>query len=237
MRTRFQYRETLLTVLCDDGMERVITDAVLEARSEIESKISDDPFFGITYDPYPASGKDGALVRRMCEASVEAEVGPMAGVAGAVAVHVAERLIGAGSSIAVVENGGDIAFMSPEPVPVGIFADHPVFRNLGFMMASDAVTGICSSSRTVGPSVSLGRSRISTVFADDVVLADCFATRLGNIVTDEGNLKESVELIGSSPGVKGCMACIGEKVAMFGDIPEMVPVDCSGITPSDLRPD
>lgn len=231
MRFGLSYRESVLTVLCDDGLRGVAFDAMMEARYEIESKISEDPFFGITYDPYPASPGDGDVVRRMCEASVTAGVGPMAGVAGAVALRIAERLVETGSSHAVVENGGDIAFYSPEPRLVGIFADHPVFRDLAFSVSSDRIVGICSSSRTVGPSVSFGASSISTVFSDDVVLADCCATALGNLVKDEGTIRGAVETIGSLDGVRGCMACCGDKVAVFGDVPELVPADCAGFDP------
>ena len=234
MRFGLSYRESILTVVCDDGLRDAAFDAMMEARYSVESKISEDPFFGITYDPYPASPGDDELVRRMCDASAVAGVGPMAGVAGAVAVHIAERLVEMGSSYAVVENGGDIAFYSPEPRLVGIFADHPVFRNLAFSVSSDRIIGICSSSRTVGPSVSFGTSSISTVFSDDVILADCCATALGNLVRDEASIQGAVEDIGSRAGVRGCMACCGDKVAMFGDIPEMVPADCSELGPSPL---
>ena len=215
MRFPLAYRESILTVVCDDGLRDAAFDALMEARFSIESKISEDPFFGITYDPYEASPGDDPIVRRMCEASRVAGVGPMAGVAGAVALHVAERLLSEGSSHAIVENGGDIAFFSPEPRLVGIFADHPVFRDLAFSMSSDRIVGMCSSSRTVGPSVSLGSSSISTVLSDDVVLADCCATALGNLVRDEQTL----------------LACCGDKVAMFGSLPEIVPADCSALEP------
>ena len=234
MRFGLSYRESILTVVCDDGLRDAAFDAMMEARYSVESKIAEDPFFGITYDPYPASPGDDELVRRMCDASAVAGVGPMAGVAGAVAVHIAERLVESGSSYAVVENGGDIAFYSPEPRLVGIFADHPVFRDLAFSVSSDRIIGICSSSRTVGPSVSFGTSSISTVFSDDVILADCCATALGNLVRDEASIQGAVEDIGSRAGVRGCMACCGDKVAMFGDIPEMVPADCSELGPSPL---
>ena len=230
MRTRFRYKETILTILCDEGMDRVISDAVFEARSIIESKIAEDPFFGITYDPYPVDDGDDPLIQNMRRASELSGVGPMSGVAGAVALRTAERLVEAGSSVAVVENGGDIAFYSPGPVPVGLFADHPVLTDMAFLMESDHITGVCSSSRTVGPSVSFGNSSISTVFSDDVILADCCATALGNLVKDEGSLQSSVERIGSLEGVKGCMSCCGDKVAIYGDIPEIVPADCSSIS-------
>ena len=234
MRFGLSYRESILTVVCDDGLRDAAFDAMMEARYSVESKIAEDPFFGITYDPYPASPGDDELIRRMCDTSAIAGVGPMAGVAGAVAVHIAERLVESGSSYAVVENGGDIAFYSPEPRLVGIFADHPVFRDLAFSVSSDRIVGICSSSRTVGPSVSFGTSSISTVFSDDVILADCCATALGNLVRDEASIQSAVEDIGSRAGVRGCMACCGDKVAMFGDIPEMVPADCSELGPSSL---
>ncbi len=227
MRFDLSYRESILRVVCDDGLRDAAFDAMMEARYSVEAKISQDPFFGITYDPYPSSPGDDDIIRRMCDASAVAGVGPMAGVAGAVALHVAERLISEGSSHAIVENGGDIAFYSPEPRLVGIFADHPVFRDLAFSVSSDRIVGICSSSRTVGPSVSLGSSSISTVFADDVVLADCCATALGNLVRDESHIQDAVRDIGSREGVSGCMACCGDKVAMFGSLPEIVPADCS----------
>ncbi len=229
MKTRFQYKETIVTIICDDGLQDLAFDAIFEARSIIESKIDSDPFFGITYDPYEPLRGDHELIRRMCDASVLSGVGPMAGVAGAVATFTVEILVENGSSKAIVENGGDIAFYSPETVPVGIFADHPVFRDMAFAMRSDKTIGVCSSSRTVGPSVSLGHSSISTVFADDVILADCCATALGNLVTDIDSIADAVEKIGSIEGVDGCMACCDDKVAMFGELPELVPADCSSV--------
>ena len=230
MRTRFQYRDTILSIVCDDGMSGIVRDAVLESWFILESKIGDDPFFGITYDPDPVMNNDHDMIRRMCSASQSSGVGPMAGVAGAVAENVARKLMEGGSSVAIVENGGDIAFYSEEPVSVGIFADHPVFRDVAFSISSDHMIGICSSSRTVGPSVSFGNSSISTVFSDDVILADCCATALGNMVTDVSSLQGAVETVGSIEGVTGCMACCDDKVAFFGDVPPMIPADCGNIT-------
>ncbi len=206
---------------------------MLEIREAIEAKIAEDPFFGITYDPYPSSPGDPEVVKRMCDASEIAGVGPMAGVAGAVANHIANRLIEAGSSVAVVENGGDIALMSPEPVLVGIYTDHPILRDMAFSVSTPTVVGICSSSRTVGPSVSLGASSISTVFSNDVVLADCCATALGNLVKRPEVLESAVERIGVLLGVRGCMACCGDSVGIFGVLPAIVSVDCSTLVPED----
>lgn len=223
MKHRFQYRETIVSIVCDDSYLRVAQDAIFEARSIIESKIAEDPFFQMTYEPYQAGPEDHDLISRMCNASILADVGPFAGVAGAVAVYAVERMREAGAKEAIVENGGDIAFLSDRSVPVGLFADHPVLKDVAFSVRSEGITGICSSSAKIGPSVSLGNSNVCTVFSDDVILADCCATALGNLVKDEDSMAAALETIGGITGVKGCLACIGGKVAMFGEIPELVP--------------
>ena len=223
MREVFRYKETILTIVTDPEHMKVVKDAVFEAREVIEAKIAEDPFFGITYDPYPPVDSDHELIRRMCAASVLAGVGPMAGVAGAVAVHSVEAARDAGAREVIVENGGDIAFLSDRTVPVGLFADHPVFRDVAFAVSSEGITGICSSSAKIGPSVSLGGSDVCTVFSDDVILADCCATALGNLVTSSEVMSEALERMCEVSGVKGCLAVCGGKVAVCGSVPEMVP--------------
>ena len=223
MKHRFQYKETIVSIVCDDRYLRVAEEAIFEARTIIESKVAEDPFFQMTYEPYRAGPEDHDLIARMCSASVLANVGPFAGVAGAVAVYAVERMRDAGAKEAIIENGGDIAFLSDHSVLVGLFADHPVLKDIAFNVRSKGITGICSSSAKIGPSVSLGNSNVCTVFSDDVILADCCATALGNLVKDEDTIASALETIGSIKDVKGCLACIGDKVAMFGEVPEMVP--------------
>ena len=66
-------------------------------------------------------------------------------------------------------------------------------------------------------------------------MADCCATALGNLVKDEGSLQGAVTDIGSRNGVTGCLACCGDKVAMFGSLPEIVRADCSDLDPYRTR--
>ncbi len=228
MRAEFRCGETILTLVSDGESIRIGERAAMEARAIVEDKIRGDPFFGITYEPYLESGKDPELIRRMCRASSAAGVGPMAGVAGAIAEYAAGKMVESGAGEAIVENGGDIALYSPgREIPIGIYAEDSVLRDIAFLVGSDRITGICSSSARIGPSVSLGSSDLCTVFSDDVALADCCATALGNSVRgpDEGGLSSAAEKIGSIDGVKGCVAVCGGKVAFFGDIPEMVPAE------------
>lgn len=225
MKHHFEVGETAVTVICDDSYLRTAEQAVFDARQMIERKISDDPFFGTTYDPYPVSAGDDELIKRMCQASVSAGVGPMAGVAGAVAVYTVERVSEAGASHVIVENGGDIALKIDRDVTVGVFQDDERFRDIAFRVPKrDGIFGICSSSGNIGPSVSFGKSSISTVFSDDVILADACATALGNLVGNgsEDELSKALEEIGSTDGVDGCVCISNGLFATFGNVPELI---------------
>ncbi len=237
MRTHFEIGETAVTVISDDAYFKVAEQAIFEARERILRKISEDPFFMTTYDPYPESEDDDDIIRRMCRASKLANVGPMAGVAGAVAVFAVERMVEAGAPYAIVENGGDVAMKIDHDVTVGVFQDDEKFRDLAFRIpARDGVFGVCSSSGKIGPSVSFGSSGISTVFSDDVILADACATALGNMIKEGSGkeLSEALETIGGIDGVDGC-ACISNGLyAVFGNVPELVRADHGELKASSI---
>ena len=222
MRARFQVEESIVTIVSDEPYVRIAEKAVFEARESISRKIREDPFFEVTYEPYPVDPADDELVRRMCRASIVAGVGPMAGVAGAVAVHAVERMAEAGAEEAIVENGGDIALHIDRDVTIGIFAGDSPLKDVALHVpAREGIFGICSSSGKIGPSVSFGRSDICTVFSDDVLLADACATALGNMIGG-GDLETPMDRICSVEGVEGCLVSADGKVAMQGKVPELV---------------
>ena len=228
MKSHFEIGETAVTVISDEEYISVAEQAIFEARERILRKISEDPFFMTTYDPYPVSDEDDDLIRRMCEASQLADVGPMAGVAGAVAVFAVEKMAEAGAPYAIVENGGDIAMKTDRDVTVGVFQDDERFRELAFRIPKrDGIFGVCSSSGNIGPSVSFGKSSISTVFSDNVILADACATALGNLlmVGEANEMSSALEKIGNIAGVDGCAAISNGLFAMFGDVPELIKAD------------
>ena len=237
MRHHFEIGETAVTVVSDERFIAVAEAAIFEARERILRKISEDPFFMTTYDPYPVSEDDDPLIKRMCQASQKADVGPMAGVAGAVAVFAVERMVEAGAEYAIIENGGDIALHIDRDITVGVFQDDERFKDIAFRIKKrDGIFGVCSSSGKIGPSVSFGSSSISTVFSDDVILADACATALGNLIKDgEGKeFSSALERIGSVEGVDGCVGIFNGLFAMFGDVPELVRGDQKGTTASGI---
>ena len=225
VKTHFEVGQTALAIVCDDSFLGVVKDAVFEARGIIESKISEDPFFGITFDPYPPSDDDDPLIRRMCQSSERANVGPMAGVAGAVAEYAVSAAVEKGCGHIIVENGGDIAMFTDAKTHIGLFAGEKGFEDLAMEVGpTGRIYGICSSSGKIGPSVSFGSSGICTVFSKDTVLADCCATALGNLIVagTKDELAHSSEEICSIEGVDGCICVCNGSMSICGDVPELV---------------
>ena len=225
VRTHYEVGQTALSIICDDSYLNVVHEAVFEAREAVESKISEDPFFGTTFDPYPVSESDRPLIKRMCNASVLAGVGPMAGVAGAVADHAVRAAVAKGCRHIIVENGGDISMATDRDIRIGVFAGEPKFDDLALLIRpTSGIKGICSSSGKIGPSVSFGSSGICTVFSDDTILADCCATALGNMIREgtQEEMASASESIASIDGVDGCLCVCNGRMAVCGNIPELV---------------
>jgi ApbE superfamily uncharacterized protein (UPF0280 family) len=218
VREHFEIGETAVTIVAEP-------EHIFQARRDLQIFIATDPFFQLTFEPYQAPADAPPIVGRMCRAATVAGVGPMAAVAGAIAEAAVKAMVDHGARHAIVDNGGDIALILSEETAVGIYAGQSDFRGLAYLLPpTDGIYGVCTSSGTVGPSISLGRADAATVFAKDVALADACATALGNLVVDEDEetLGEAVQRIGSFPGVDGCVAMIGSHMAMRGNVPEMV---------------
>ena len=76
--------------------------------------------------------------------------------------------------------------------------------------------GVCTSSGTVGPSLSFGRADAVCVLSSSASLADAAATAIGNVVKSPGDISAGLE---TAPviGVKG-VVIIGEKMGAWGGV-------------------
>jgi ApbE superfamily uncharacterized protein (UPF0280 family) len=221
IRHHFQLKETIATVLADSP--EVITGAcrgMEDARLSIERYIRQDPFFQTSFDPLPVDTSD-PVIRIMARAADAARVGPMAAVAGTVAGAGVQAAIAGGAGFCVIDNGGDIALVSDRTVRVGLYAGtSPLSGAYAFVIdPRPGIYGICTSSATVGPSISLGTADSVTVFAPDPSLADAVATRVCNDlrVDDQSCLDEVPD------GVDGIFAVFGGVSIISGIIPTLVP--------------
>jgi ApbE superfamily uncharacterized protein (UPF0280 family) len=231
IREHFQYRTTITTLLAEEEAHiEAAKIAMMDARSELEHEILRDPFFGSTYDPYTTE-VSSPVAQRMAAASKPAGVGPMAAVAGTIAWYGVEAMRDAGATFAVIDNGGDIALITDRDVTIGIHAGtSPFSGKLAFRVSpQESILGICTSSATVGPSVSFGTADAVTVFSQNVSLADAWATSLCNDFTE---CSDAFFQARDLRGVCGICAITGDIFCRWGRLPEIVQasVDTSLIT-------
>jgi hypothetical protein len=223
---KYQIKETIVTVTADERYHSICLGSIRRSRADLERHILEDPFFRVTFEPYVCAGDAPEVVRRMVRASTKAGVGPMAAVAGTIAWLALEDMAGAGCRHGIVDNGGDIALINDRPVVVGIYAGESPIKGLGLEIGPrDKILGVCTSSGTVGPSISLGNADAALIISEDVSLADASATALGNRIIDKGSLADAFDFLKGIPGVAGAIGIIGDRMATYGELPEIVRAD------------
>jgi ApbE superfamily uncharacterized protein (UPF0280 family) len=155
----------------------------------------------------------------MIDAGRRAGVGPMAAVAGAIAEYVGRDLL-AHSSEVVVENGGDIFLSMTDPATIAILAGSSPLSNRLAVRAdfSHRPVGICTSSGTVGHSLSLGVADAVVVLSESTALADAVATALGNKVTGGADIEAAITTGKAIQGVLGLVMIVGAQLGVWGQV-------------------
>lgn len=207
-----------------DSLAVLCRQELIKIRGDLESYILLDPSFQRSLIPVPALPGAPAIARNMIEASRTAGVGPMAAVAGAVAQAIGELLAKHVNEV-IVENGGDIYMYGAHERIVAVFAgESPFSHKLGIKVGADELPlGICTSSGTVGPSLSLGRADAVVIKGPSAALADAAATRAGNMIQSEEDLMKAIQVVKNIPGLTGILAVKNHAMAAWGAI-ELVPI-------------
>lgn len=220
IRYHFELHETIATIVADLNKDvRIACQGLTDARHDIENYILIDPFFKTSFEPLPVASSS-QIINRMADAAEKAGVGPMAAVAGAVATFALQDVINQGSKFCLIDNGGDIALIADREITIGIFAgESPLSGKYAFLLEPrSGIYGICTSSATVGPSISLGIADSVTVFCPDPILADAVATAVCNeLTTDNHTCLERLP-----EGIDGIFAVFGDKSVIWGDIPQII---------------
>lgn len=233
----FSWRDAALRIASDRFDEA--TACIRRQRAVLEDYIGRYPEFGSSLAPVPPVGQAPEVALRMHRAAYAVGVGPMAAVAGTMAQMAAEAALEAGAREAIVENGGDICMMSDQSVIVALHCGSPRFGDqLAFSIdADDLPLACCSSSSTMGHSMSLGVCDLATVFSTDASLADAAATQACNLVQGDDDLQPACQRIADIAGVRGVLLIKSDRAAMAGRLPPLIrhtdPGSRAKITRSD----
>jgi ApbE superfamily uncharacterized protein (UPF0280 family) len=212
-------KETDLYIRATGNLQRKALRLVEKYRGQLERYIEKNPEFLTSLKPLPVPGRAPRLVRDMIEAGRRAGVGPMAAVAGAISEYVGRELLAFSPEI-IVENGGDIFLQILRQKTIGIYAgDSPLTGKIGLEISPrDTPLGICTSSGTVGHSLSFGRADAVVAIAPSATLADAAATAIGNRVSRPEDFDKGIEFGKSISGLKGIVIILGTKVGAWGDV-------------------
>ncbi len=188
-------------------------------RGQIESYIDSHPLFKSTLLPYSQDKKAPEIIKSMIHTTALCGVGPMAAVAGAIAEFVGKELLSYSSEV-IIENGGDIFIKSNKVRKVSIFAGRSSLsqRIVLKIEAKENYLGVCTSSGTVGPSLSFGQADAVTVISNSVLLADAAATAVGNIIKTQKVIEQGIIFAQKIKGVKGVVIIKDDKMGLWGDI-------------------
>jgi ApbE superfamily uncharacterized protein (UPF0280 family) len=197
------------------SMEADTYAMLVELRRSMDAYLLMDPAYKAALTPYDAGLEAPDILKEMSRTSHKTGIGPMSAVAGAVAKRVAEFL---GTKEVIVENGGDIYAKSSSDMDISVFAGQsPLSEKIGLHIpAADFPLGICTSSGTVGPSLSLGRADAVMIVCKDVLLADSYATAMANRIKTVSDLQPVIDHISNIPDILGAIAVKDDRMAITG---------------------
>ncbi len=212
-------KETDLLVRAERDLSKETRESVLKYRYHLETYIAMNPEFQESLIPLKDDPDVPEIVREMIRTSRVAHVGPMAAVAGAMAEWVSKDLLELSREV-IVENGGDIYLATSKERTIGIYAaESPFSLKIGIVVRPEETPlGICTSSGTVGHSLSFGKADAVCIVSKSAALADAAATAVGNIIQEKNDIELGLERGKEIEGVLGTLIIVGDKMGVWGNI-------------------
>ena len=241
---RIAIEETKINLVSDIDTNNIknkrenLEDFIIHQRNLLKKYIKNYPLFAKTLSPYNIKKSEKTsptpkIIDLMIKASKIANVGPTATLAGTISELSLDYLIKNNSNYSIIDNGGDISFLnnySEKEVIFGIYAGNsPLSGKIGFKFKfrkKNQKFGVCSSSASVGYSISYGRSDCVTVIANQASVADGLATSIANNVNGKLD-KDAVEngLFAAEEFRKhfiGALIIVGESIGTIGKLPKII---------------
>lgn len=226
---RWSFKETRLNIKSDteEGIKASIK-AALRARHNLERFIIRKPGFRNSLEPLSLYEENySGIVSLMLLASKIARVGPFAAVAGSISQIAAEAGIQQGAENVLIDNGGDIAIIGERDFQVGIYAGRAYSSGkFAFSVDSESLPlGICTSSGSVGHSLSFGDADAVTIVSEEASIADAAATAVANKVKGEDiekSIKNGLDRADDIREIRGCLILREDQVGIVGKLPKIL---------------
>jgi len=212
-------KETDLHIRASTNLKREAYKLVLKYRHILGEYIECHPDFLSSLEPVSISDNVPCIIKAMSESARRVGVGPMASVAGAIAEFVGNELLTFSPEI-IIENGGDIYLKSLNKRLIGIYAGKsPLTGKIGLEInGEDTPLGICTSSGTVGHSLSYGGADAVIVLSKSATLADAAATATGNLIKQSGDIPSGIEFARGIEGVSGVIIIKDDNLGLWGKV-------------------
>jgi ApbE superfamily uncharacterized protein (UPF0280 family) len=212
-------KETDLYIRAATNLEAAALKAVIKHRKPLEAYIKQHPLFLHSLEPCSVEEDAPAIVAVMAQAAWIASVGPMAAVAGAIAEAVGKDLLACTQEV-IVENGGDLFMKISRARLIGVYAGESPFTGKIALEINPEETplGVCTSSGTVGHSLSFGVADAVIVLSCSAALADAAATAIGNRVKSIGDIDVAIEQAQAIDGLDGVVIIKGDRIGMWGKV-------------------
>lgn len=214
-----KFKETDLWCCTKTDLRKIIEDRIFSYRHQLEGYIEHRPLFKESLGPLEDDPLAPPIARKMLSVSSQVGVGPMATVAGAIAEFVGQDI----SSVTddyIIENGGDISLRTAKDRLILVYAkESPFSGKIGIQIKGrERAYGVCTSSGTVGHSLSFGKADAVCIVADSATLADGLATAIGNSVKSKHDIARAIETGKTFPNIIGILIIVGDNMGIWGDI-------------------
>jgi ApbE superfamily uncharacterized protein (UPF0280 family) len=217
-------QETDLHIRAHSDLKDIALKAIKKIRKPLEKYIASHPLFLHSLEPYPVEDSAPLIVKEMANATRAVGIGPMAAVAGAIAEAVGKDLLAYSPEI-IVENGGDIFMKILKQRLVGIYAGKSPFTGKIALQIEpeDTPLGVCTSSGTVGHSLSLGSSDAVITICPSAALADATATAIGNRIKSAEDIDKEIDQAGSRYKLTGLVIIKDNRIGIWGKVKLISP--------------
>ena len=207
--------ESDLYILSEINVEEIAIREVKKIRDIIFKYGEENAIFFKSLIPLKVKDYDPKIIKHMKEATAKANVGPMASVAGAVNFYLSKKLEKICKTL-IIENGGDLYIKSSKERIINIYAGESIFKDKINILSKGEI-GICTSSGIMGHSLSFGKADAVVVKDKDTLVADSFATSIGNMIKTKEDIEKGLEFAKQN-NLEGVIIIAFNKIGIWGNI-------------------